>query len=418
MDRLQALDLKGFGNELKCLTQGELGGMVTSNFKALQEKTANARSHVVEKKNEVAGGTKTKEENALRSAVAHVFLMHGMTFLSPKDRFSSLVLVDRAFRDRALRLLEEDCRKYHPSLLLAASRSPKKSIICNEQTDGHSVGSNENGRTLSWNEWRRFHLQEGPSRHDPSGRLWNLTVSELYSDIEVLCEVKQGDNTIWFGCEALAPATNDQNGPHCTFLVPHWTLQDAPTPVSPADDVLLESCCPGHCSLQQKTLCKAFYNHLLHNDQDKALLHVRIVFRRRSNGLMVTVVSQSIPNQVIGEDYGHPKGTYHVDVLNDTRLNGDDYAHLLAVISFPLYCTSEDECKKDEEDESSVSSFTYSTCPPEQTASSHKDKDGRAVALDPSASYTELKFRFEACERFIGNPEDMVVSSIRTWRWG
>lgn len=59
-------------------------------------------------------------------------------------------------------------------------------------------------------------------------------------------------------------------------------------------------CGRGDVSVQQKSLCNA-----LHGINSPEMLKVHVVLRRRQTGQMVlTVLSNSAPNQILGEDYG------------------------------------------------------------------------------------------------------------------
>jgi hypothetical protein len=125
---------------------------------------------------------------------------------------------------------------------------------------------------------------------------------------------------------------------------------------------------------------------------------------------MTTVVSQSFPNQVMGEDYGHPIGSYQLDYFNDTVLDDQQQGQLLAGVTFSLYCTGEALNQGEQGACSSVSFFTR------RIAQDTGKGNHQSSPSNLSACYTELSFRFEGCE-FIGNVEELVVRSMRTWRW-
>lgn len=75
------------------------------------------------------------------------------------------------------------------------------------------------------------------------------------------------------------------------------------------------------CSLQQKTLVKSLYGaHSPHLVQTMPPIHVHVVLRQRNTGKMVTIISQSRPSQIVGEDYGNKVGHHAIWQLSSPLL--------------------------------------------------------------------------------------------------
>jgi len=154
-------------------------------------------------------------------------------------------------------------------------------------------------------------------------------MSDVTSDIEVLLEVTKGDNIIWHGITSLTDELD------ATFRVPHFSF-DAPLPeasdVFSEDDAMFPGrrsyffwCGDADCSVEQKTLCKALYGaHSAFLTQRMPPIRVRVVLRRRSNGQMVTIISNDCPNHIFGEDYFKPIGSYDVSYHSESSLLGSE----------------------------------------------------------------------------------------------
>lgn len=240
-------------------------------------------------------GTKRRkkdiEDDGLPANAADVFLAYGgLNYVSASD-LRACGVVNRAFKNHARRDFDKRLRECHPSLALAAET---------------------NNYNITWKDWRRFELDEV----EGTGDRWSVRVSDLGGDIDVLLELKKRDGTVvWHGCTPLRRDPGDT--PACVFAVPHTVLDvskpqegdafEEPDTNYPGLMSYHYWCGRGDCSLQQKSICKA-----LHGVNTSSLLQAHVVLRRRSTGQMVTVLSTSKPNQVIGEDYGNEVGEYFV----------------------------------------------------------------------------------------------------------
>lgn len=250
---------------------------------------------------------------------------------------------------------------------------------------------------ITWKHWCRFEQHETESMK--SGKSWNVQASDL-GDIDVLFEVKKGadGSVVWHDCKPLRrPRRNAIECPGCDFFAsPHMNLDltkpregdsfEKPDPDFPGLTNYNYWCGRRDCSLQQKTICKALYGI-----NTSSLLHVHVVFRRRNTGQMVTVLSSSKPNQIMGEDYEHDVGYYEVSY--DSLICEED-RRLGAEISFALFC-------------SEMVDVTYDTI----HFTTHDD--------DESNDSANVSFSFFICDQNHDDDiKEAIMRAMRTWRWG
>jgi hypothetical protein len=306
----------------------------------------------------------------LARRAADTFLLHGgLEYITTDELLSFFGATNHEFRKHARREFNFRLKQCHPALAAACDN-------------------------ISWRQWKRFEMDESESRE--SGESWEVYGSDDLMDIDVLLEVTNNDNgaIVWHGCTPL------ERGPEATFNVPHMFF-DAPKP--DADDMLeFESPSPHFpgltdyhywigrrdCSLQQKTLCKSLYRIA----ETEPLLHVHVVLRRRSNGKMVTLLSNTKPNQILGEDYGNNVGEYSGCYHNQHELFEDD-DRVASELSFELNCPNEVE-----EMEESI----------------------RFTTLDhPSESaFASIFFHFIIFDQDNDEGESLILDAMDSWKWG
>lgn len=321
-------------------------------------------------------GTKRRkkdiEDDGLPANAADVFLAYGgLNYVSASD-LRACGVVNRAFKNHARRDFDKRLRECHPSLALAAET---------------------NNYNITWKDWRRFELDEV----EGTGDRWSVRVSDLGGDIDVLLELKKRDGTVvWHGCTPLRRDPGDT--PACVFAVPHTVLDvskpqegdafEEPDTNYPGLMSYHYWCGRGDCSLQQKSICKA-----LHGVNTSSLLQAHVVLRRRSTGQMVTVLSTSKPNQVIGEDYGNEVGEYFV-IYNCNSLLYEEDDRLGCEIGFDIYCSETLDAAQD--------SIRFST---------HRREDESEDAC--------VSFRFVICDEDQDEDgEELVLRAMHSWRWG
>jgi hypothetical protein len=280
--------------------------------------------------------------SSLQETAWGVFLLNGLKYLSNDILFPSFALLDKNCQQKAMQEVAIRCKEAHPSLYAAIT----------------AADTDDNAPSLSYGEWKRFELGEKLSRKTEKRDSWPMQLSDAVTDIDALLEVRRGTSLVCQGMTPLALEEDELGQFICAFEVPHWGF-DAPLPGQ--DDTFFGEqtmyimggsrlnlhkfffwCGRNDCSVMQKTLCKAFYGaHSSHLVQTMPPLHIHIVLRRRSTGKMVTIISQDVPNQIIGEDYGNEPGDYHIHYDNASdplfEFDGDFYASA----RFTLFCTRE-----------------------------------------------------------------------------
>ncbi len=314
----------------------------------------------------------------LLSKVANISLENdGLQFLPTDNLLPTLARVNRTFMDYSRREFNQRLRRHHPSL----------------------VQSVNNINDITWRDWCRFEM--GENSRNNIGNHWQLGASDLGSDIDVLFELKKNDGSvIWHSCKPLEGVPGDC--PECHFRLPHIVLDS----LMPKDDDIFEEPddrFPGltsyhywsgrsDCSLQQKSICKSIYGI-----NTPHMLRVHVVFRRRSTGQMMTVISCSTPNQIIGEDYGNSVGGEYDVIYQNCNILFDEDDRVGTEISFSLFCSEDVDETKD--------SIQFTT------AFAKCSKECQASAT--------VYFRFFICDQDDADDgEELIVRAMRTWRWG
>ncbi len=351
-------------------------------------------------------------DRQLTSKAASVFLAYGSIQYFPTDELLTIFgCVNHEFKDYARREFNDRLVKCHPSLVDA-------------------VGGSENIDSISWKDWCRFELGEDKSMHmgeHISSR------GESLSDFDVLLEVKKSEQIILHGCSPLRFEGDEGDEVECEFRLPHFSI-DAPMPeVDDHDEFSYPDpyfpgaiayrywCGRDDVSVQQKSLCKA-----LHGINSPEMLKVHVVLRSRQTGQMVTVLSSSEPNQIIGEDYGNDVGDYEPKYDNRCILFQEDN-RLGCEIGFNLYCATdvdtaqnsiqfstraiyEDEDDSEDNEESDQESD-------ENTDEDDEDDDGDTSENEDD--FFTMTFQFYICDQDEWEVvESLVLQAMRSWKWG
>ena len=344
------------------------------------------------------------------SKAANVFLAHGSIQYFPTDELLTIFgCVSHEFKDYARREFNDRLVKCHPSLVDAVG------------------GGSENIDSISWKDWCRFELGEDKSMH--MGEHISISRGESLRDFDVLLEVKMSEQIILHGC---SPLRFEGGEVECEFRLPHFSI-DAPMPDDHDEFSYPDPYFPGaicyrywcgrdDVSVQQKSLCKALYGI-----NSPEMLKVHVVLRSRQTGKMVTVLSTSEPNQIIGEDYGDDVGNYAPCYDNRCILFQEDN-RLGCEIGFDLYCATDDvdtaqnsiqfgtrtiyEDEKDSEDNEES----------DQESDENADEDDEDDDGDTSESeddYFTLTFRFFICDKEEWEVvESLVLQAMSSWKWG
>ena len=253
----------------------------------------------------------------------------------------------------------------------------------------------DNINTITWKQWCRFELNELDSM-SKGQLLVNLHASDL-NDIDVLFEMKRTDDEsiVWYGCSPLDPGDAGNCSSSEFTSLPHMEL-DLSKPYE-SDKFDMHDINYPHLpkyiywwgredvSIQQKTLVKA-----LHGLNTSCLLQAHVVLRRRSNGQMVTVLSNNEPGQIIGEDYDEEVGEYVPCYRSVSSIYVED-DRLGVEISFSICCSAE----TDEDD--NVIHFT--------------------TKRDGDLETTSASFCFSICDEEDDDCQELLLQAMRTWKW-
>ena len=242
-----------------------------------------------------------------------VFVFYGFSFFHPDELFPTIAQTSRTWHIQAMRSLYAYCKRRHPGLVAACS------------AESHFI---------SYRRFKRFIMDPEASRE--SGNLWTgLTRPDIGKDgdIDVIFELSRGEEVIGSSVAPFDALGRCDDEPECKFSIPNFSFM-APLPDSADGFAKHDPNFPGYpafpfwcggddCSDQQKAIVKTLYGgswlgkrHLkLPNETP---LHVRLVMRRRSTGAMVTIMSTSTPNQIIGEDYHSPIGGEYVAAYTES----------------------------------------------------------------------------------------------------
>jgi len=166
------------------------------------------------------------------------------------------------------------------------------------------------------------------------------------------------------------------------------------------------------CSIHQKTLCKSLYAGDGHpelqseSSRKMPLFKVHVVLRRRSTGQMVTAISRSQPNEIDGEDSGKPEGTYEVEYVGyGLHLDEPNHAFLMPVLTFKVYSLDKADGATDDQLIARGTPLRFSTRSPGTT---------NEESLDDLPG-----FRFDLVGADEGDAvEDILLNTMRTWKWG
>ena len=194
--------------------------------------------------------------------------------------------------------------------------------------------------------------------------------------------------------------------PCCTEVLIYpsrdWVMRSKSSPID-GPMVYWYSTGRDDCSLHQRTLCKALYGINM-----APLLQLHVVFRRRNNGKMMTIISNSTPNQILGEDYEEYVGDHSAYFGSKHTLSKED-DRLLSETYFNLFCLGE-------EIDEAVESIPFSML--------RIEADG---VQDSKMDYFEAKEdSFAACFCFIVSDQEVdkdieeegvVLWAMRSWKW-
>ena len=350
------------------------------------------------------------DDRQLTSKAASVFLANGSIQYFPTDELLTIFgCVNHEFKDYARREFNDRLVKCHPSLVDA-------------------VGGLENIDSISWKDWCRFELDEDKSMHMGE----HISRGESLRDFDVLLEVKnQSEQIILHSC---SPLRFEGGEVECEFRLPHFSIDapipgvfdhhefSYPDPYFPGAIVYRYWCGRRDVSVQQKTLCKA-----LHGINSPEMLKVHVVLRRRQTGQMVTVLSTSEPNQIIGEDYGEDVGNYQPCYDNHYILFQEDN-RLGCEIGFSLFCATDDvdtaqnsiqfstrAIYEDEDDSKDKAESDQES--DENTEEDDEDDDGDTSENEDD--YFTMTFRFIICDQDESEVvESLVLQAMRSWKWG
>lgn len=336
-------------------------------------------------------------DRQLTSKAASVFLSHGSIQYFPTDELLTIFgCVNHEFKEYARREFNDRLVKCHPSLVDA-------------------VGS-ENIDSISWKDWCRFELDE-----DKSMNMGEHIISrgESLGDFDVLPEVKKDEQIILHGC---SPLRFEGGQVECEFMLPHFSIDapipgvfdyhkfSYPDPYFPGAISYPYWCGRGDVSVQQKSLCKALYGI-----NTPEMLKVHVVLRRRQTGQMVTVLSTSEPNQIIGEDYGEDVGTY-LPCYNNRYILFQENNRLGCEIGFSLCCASDDV-------DTAQHSIQFSTRDIYEDEDDDKESDENIDEDDEDdddgGDTNKMTFRFHICDQEEWEVvESLVLQAMRSWKWG
>eukprot|EP00956_Cyclotella_meneghiniana_P002123 scaffold2407_cov57-Cyclotella_meneghiniana.AAC.10 len=311
--------------------------------------------------------TRNATRSSLSSHVFEIFFLHGgLEFVTTDKLLSTVGAASREFKRQARREFNSRLTRCHPSLVDAVAVGP------------------DNIDSIGWKEWCRFELGERESRE--RGESMSLTAND-FADIDVLLEVTMdGSGLVWHGCTPLR-RRGEYLFPDADFVVPKLVF-DIPKPAarelhrfeSPSLEFPYHYW-SGHndVSMNQKTLCKALFGI-----NSRALLHVHVVLRKRSNGKMLTVLSAHEPDEIMGECCGHNIGDYLVSYCNRESLFDDD-DRVCAAVSFDVTCS-----EKVDETQQSVHFTT-----------------------ENEASFSFRVADYDSNE----DGEETVLQAMRSWKW-
>ena len=316
-----------------------------------------------------------------------IFLLHGLGYVSNEDLINAISIVSSPSKHAAEREATPRCRKQHPSLFQVAV-----------------TAANNGGNNISLvDQWRQFERDEESRIISPSTNMstaWPATIEEAVNDIDVLFELRKGDELVYHGVAPLEPDDTFSDTGRFDLLVffqlPHWSFE-APLPMENESSSVSDTDNSAYAdffsseggedwTLEQITLCKVLFG---------APMHVRVAFRRRSNGRIVTVISSTRPDTLYGAGAHVGPGEFYLPYLNKCPLGVHDSSRLYAQASIDFFCIPLSE----EQDLEAMKSITYSTY--------HHVYVSR---------HNLVEFQFGIDDAQVGdNLWDMFLAAMRTW---
>ena len=242
---------------------------------------------------------------------------------------------------------------------------------------------------MALNQWRQFELDE-TSRIIKRKHPWPLLLRDAVSDIDVLFEMRKGDELIWHD---IAPLWLDGLG--ATFSLPQWSLT---VPLPTENDRFSEPV--ENSSLERKALFKAIFgaHNPSHFSETMPPIHVRVSLRRRSTGKIVTIISSNKPESLA--NFPNDDGEFGSETVfglcysNKRPLSAEDRGFTYAELVVMLECT-----------------------PLGQDAETSRDSITLKTNLQPSDDPYSLEFRFDILRSMNprGNVNNAFVRVMRTW---
>lgn len=184
------------------------------------------------------------EENCVSMTAIDVFVLSGLSFFHPDELFPAIAQTSREFNIRAMKALNEYCKRRHPGLVAAL---PDKDFV-------------------SYRRYKRF-VMDGEESRDSGTRWKDISESDIGADgdIDVIFEVSRGKNILGF---AVASLDGDSRMLRCGSSIANFSIM---TPLADLTDAFWSS---------------------------GTTFHVRLAMRRRTTGQIVTILSTSEPGGV------------------------------------------------------------------------------------------------------------------------